>query len=78
MAALDAKVKDLLNKYADTQPALRLPNEPFDSSNIKLGDVIDSAATQYTPATPGDWNGAAPKTVAEALDRLAAVAPANP
>jgi hypothetical protein len=78
MAALDPKVKDLLNKYADSQPALRLPGEPYGTSNVKLGDVIEAAATQYTPAVPADWNGALPKTVAEALDRLAAVAPANP
>jgi len=27
----------------------------------------------YDPATPGDWDGDAPTTVGEALDRLAAV-----
>lgn len=28
----------------------------------------------YTPGTSGDWDGTAPATVSEALDRLAALA----
>jgi hypothetical protein len=30
------------------------------------------AAQPYTPGTPGDWTGAAPTTIGEALDRIAA------
>ncbi len=35
----------------------------------------DCATLGYFPATPGDWAGTAPATVAEALDRLAAATP---
>ena len=38
-----------------------------------VGALIDDAANiSYTPANPVDWNGTPPKTIKEALDRIAA------
>lgn len=84
--ALWSTVKALLNSFADTQPALRLATKPLAESNPNLGDAIDAriasesaaaqaAAEAYAAGTPADWAGAAPTTVAEALDRLAAATP---
>jgi hypothetical protein len=39
--ALDKKIKKLLNDMADSMPALRLPDEPYEKSNPKLGDVLE-------------------------------------
>lgn len=41
--ALDPKVKDLLNKFAESMPALRLPGEPLEKSNPKIGDLLEIA-----------------------------------
>lgn len=71
---LSQAIKTLLNKFADSQIALRLPGEPLEKSNPQLGDALDGLS-DYTPATPGDWAGTPPKTVYEALDRLAAATP---
>lgn len=35
-------------------------------------DGADGDATAYTAANAADWNGSAPTTIADALDRLAA------
>jgi hypothetical protein len=35
--------------------------------------INGNVAIDYTPSTPSDWNGTAPTTVAEALDRMAAL-----
>jgi hypothetical protein len=71
---LSAAIKSLLNKFADTQIALRLPGLPLEKSNPNLGDALDALA-DYEATTPGDWAGTPPKTVGEALDRLAAATP---
>lgn len=71
---LSQALKTLLNKFADTQIALRLPSLPLSKSNPNLGDALD-ALTDYEPATPADWAGPAPTTLAEAIDRLAAATP---
>jgi len=42
----------------------------FGDDSTLLVNGIDGTLTYY-PATPGDWNGDAPTTVGEALDRLA-------
>jgi len=41
--ALDPRVKELLNKFADSMPALRIPGEPLASSNPMLGDIMEEA-----------------------------------
>lgn len=75
--SLSSAIKTLLNKFADSQPALRLPDSSYEKSNIMLGDLIDTAGSQaaedvaYVPATSGDWSGD-PVEVKEALDRIAA------
>lgn len=74
---LSTAIKSLLNKFADTQPALRLADKPLESSNPQLGDAISAGidgAAAYTPAVTGNWLGADPTTVQEALDRIAAFA----
>jgi hypothetical protein len=72
---LDPKIKELLNKFADTQPALRLPEQPLEKSNIFLGDLLEQAVNaqnqEFTAGTVGDWDTSAPATIKEALDRLA-------
>ena len=65
---MDAKVKSLLNSFADTQPALRLHDQPLQSSNPQLGDQIE----KYSAASSAHWSGNPPKTIKEALDRIAA------
>jgi len=57
---------------------------PIESDNIRgtlIGTVYADDSTKiidhegnvlYTPSTPSDWNGTAPTTVGEALDRIAA------
>lgn len=79
--ALDPKIVKMLNDYADSQPALRLPAEPHGSSNPKLGTALDEAidatvagdagTTSYEPDEDTDWSPA-PATVGAALDQLAA------
>jgi hypothetical protein len=71
----------MLNKFADSQPALRYPNEPAGSSNPKLGDALAAAlaaadsenatGTLYTPTTAPDWSPA-PTPVQGALDQSGA------
>ena len=78
--SLSTAIRSLLNKFADTQIALRLADKPLESSNPQLGDAIGSAldaaatspGTSYTPAATLNWTGADPTTVQEALDRIAA------
>lgn len=53
--------------HADTELALKRVRDDFDAANIA-----------YSSGTPGDWSGTPPTTVAEALDRLAAVAASPP
>lgn len=79
--SLDAKIVKLLNDFADSQPALRLPNEPWGSSNPKLGDALKSAldvadaenatGVAYTPGVGGNWSPAV-TSAQGALDQLAA------
>jgi len=79
--ALSPELTKLLNDFADSQPALRLPTQPAGKSNPKIGDAIneaiatatgeDASGLTYTPGTPSDWSPA-PAQGAEALDQLAA------
>ncbi len=48
---------------------------PSDTMAFTLNNNILTLGTTgiYSPSTPGDWNGTAPVTLAEALDRLATV-----
>lgn len=78
--SLDPKIVQLLNDFADSQPALRLPNEPWSSSNPKLGDALKSAldtadaenatGVAYTPGVGGNWSPAV-TSAQGALDQLA-------
>ena len=58
--ALETKTKELLNKFADSQPALNDRDKPFGQSQIKLGDLLDqahggirSASVLYTASKDG-------------------------
>jgi hypothetical protein len=42
----------------------------FADNSTLLVNAVDGTLA-YDPATPGDWDGDAPTTVGEALDRLA-------
>lgn len=45
---------------------------------IELQNVANAGGlVAYAPAVPGDWNGAAPATFAEAVDRIAAALKAH-
>ena len=77
--ALSAEIIKLLNDFADSQPALRLPGLPLGQSNPKLGDALNAqisaaetaAGTPYTATTPANWSPA-PTNAGTALDQLAA------
>lgn len=64
--SLDAKTKELLNDFADTQPALNDRDKPFPQSKIELGTLLDeahgairSARALYKPASDGGTDGEA-------------------
>ena len=76
--ALSATNKAILNAFADSQPALRVPGKDLANSNIKLGDIIadagtlqTAATTAYSPSPTGNWASTPPATIAAALDRMA-------
>ena len=79
MTTLAPALVKLLNDFADSQIALRLPNLPLESSNPKLGDALETAFADassaagdaYAPTTPADWSPA-PTTTGGALDQEAA------
>ena len=48
--ALDPKVKQLLNDFAKSQPALNLEGEPANESGILLGDLIDAGGNPVAAA----------------------------
>jgi len=54
--------------------ALKELADKADAQEAAMAAAAASAA--YTAATPADWDGTAPATVAEAIDRLAALAKA--
>lgn len=63
--ALDPKIKQLLNDFSKSQPALNLPGEPADASGVLLGDLIDAggnpvaaSVAAFAPATSADLTGA--------------------
>lgn len=80
--SIDPRIVDLLNDFADSQPALRLPNEPYEKSNPMLGDLIDYISNLTTKSTnkyyvdgflgsDSDGDGSATKpyaTIQKALD----------
>ena len=62
--SLSAKVKELLNKFADTQVALNDRDLPRGQSQVQLGDLLDEAhgslrsvSVTYTPASDGGTLG---------------------
>jgi hypothetical protein len=77
--ALDPTLVKILDDFADSMIALRLPALPFGSSNPKIGTALDAAikaagtaaSDAYTPTVPGDWSPA-PTTTGDALDQEAA------
>lgn len=63
--ALTQAQKDLLNKFADSQPALQEPGKPASEAGIKLGDLLDAGSNPvaanvpaFAPATSADLTGA--------------------
>lgn len=62
--ALTQAIKDLLNRFADSQPALRSPRgAPYAQSNPQLGTVLDAALdadghTAVIPVTYQELNAA--------------------
>lgn len=82
---MEAKTKELLNKFADSQPALQDKDLPHAEAPVQLGDLLQdledaataaqasadgAAAAAYVPTTSADWVGD-PADIQEALDRLA-------
>ena len=53
------------------------PVQPQDADTQAARNAAILAALAYAPAQPGDWAGPAPATLAEALDRLAAIVSTN-
>jgi len=68
---LDATTKELLNKFAETQPALNVSGKPAAIAGIKLGDLLASAF-EFEAASAANWDGAAPESLREAVQRLEA------
>ncbi|MEM4379610.1 MAG: hypothetical protein QXL01_02855 [Thermoplasmatales archaeon] len=66
--ALDSRIKELLNKFADSQPALRFPGEPLGSSNPMLGSVIKEVSDTATSALA---NAATAQSTAENAENQA-------
>ena len=70
---MDARTKELLNKFSESQPALVDLNQRGSEgknakdAQIQLGDLIE----EYVAGEAADWAGEAPKTVGEAIDRIA-------
>ncbi len=61
---ISSKLKKLLNKFAETQPALQDRSFPFPKSSIQLGDLLDEAhgmlrskSYVYAPAADGGTAG---------------------
>ncbi len=79
-----ASIKTLLNKFSASQPALQQAGTPAATAGLSLGDLIvaeaaaaqdaaTTAAEAYDAGTPADWATAAPTTVKDAIDRIAAL-----
>lgn len=68
---LDKETKELLNKFAETQPALNKVGSPASTSGVKLGDLLESLE-DFEASDAANWEGAAPKTLAEAVRRIEA------
>jgi len=49
------------------------PTDPQDADTLAARNAAIATAVAYTPATPGQWAGTPPASLAEALNRLAAV-----
>lgn len=72
MFGLTTALKDLLNKFSETQPALQTAGLPFPQSSAKLGDLLDEGLktpktlkATYSFATNGGTVGV--KTLSAAL-----------
>jgi hypothetical protein len=50
MSVLSTAIRNLLNKFSDSQPALQQKDLPRASSGLLLGDYIEAAATAGTSA----------------------------
>jgi hypothetical protein len=64
------------NYFLPTASTSVLGGVKIDGTTVTITDGIISASgtsgtVSYTPATPADWNGTAPTTIQEAIDRLA-------
>jgi hypothetical protein len=72
------------NQTIITGTGINIPTTFTDNDSMNVIFTIESAGlgpsgpTEYTPAQPANWTSPAPTNVAEALDRLAAWAAAQP
>lgn len=53
---LSAALKDMLNKFADTQIALRTPTLPLAQSNPNLGDALEAAYASVEVTVEGTYD----------------------
>jgi hypothetical protein len=76
MSLLSAIQLKLLNAFSNSQPALNDPNATPETSAIKLGDLINSAAaaTQGPQGVPGPVGPAGPAGSAAAVGQTVASA----
>ncbi len=67
---------------APRRPALettgRAELEQIERNTQRMFDNIDATSIPYTPETASDWVAPLPRTVAQALDRLAAAGGVTP
>lgn len=54
-------------------PVLDRLSRDADTNEDAAGNAALGSGTAYTPAVAADWNNDAPATVADALDRIAAM-----
>ena len=70
-SAFSGDYADLAN--APNLTVYQLTVDAFSGNYNDLANKPTLFTGAYSPATPGDWNGTAPTTLAAAIDRLAAV-----
>jgi hypothetical protein len=53
--ALDPQIQKMLNKFANTQPALQIPDQPVAFANPMLGDLLAAALNTLSAAQDGTY-----------------------
>lgn len=72
--ALSSTIKTLLNKFADSMGALRIPGQPLQSSNPQLGDVLDAAIEAAAGSSSAAAAAASASDASDSADAAAASA----